>query len=59
MALPKRRHSSARRDKRKSQWKMTAPASSKCANCGAVKRPHYVCSHCGYYRDEEFLVVEG
>lgn len=58
MALPKRRHSSARRDKRKSQWKLSAPAASKCSNCGAVKRPHYVCGQCGYYRDEEFLVIE-
>jgi large subunit ribosomal protein L32 len=58
MALPKRRHSSARRDKRKSQWKLLPPAASKCSNCGAVKRPHYVCPQCGYYRDEEFIVVE-
>ncbi len=58
MALPKRRHSSARRDKRKATWKLDPPSASKCSNCGAVKRPHYVCGQCGYYRDEEFLVVK-
>jgi large subunit ribosomal protein L32 len=58
MALPKRRHSSARRDKRKANWKLAAPTTSKCSNCGGIKRPHYVCPQCGYYRDEEFLVVE-
>ncbi len=59
MALPKRRHSHSRKNKRKAQWKLAAPASSKCRNCGAVKRPHYVCPECGYYRDEEFIATEG
>jgi large subunit ribosomal protein L32 len=58
MALPKRRHSSARRDKRKANWKLSAPSACKCGNCGAVKRPHFVCPKCGYYRDEEIIVVE-
>jgi large subunit ribosomal protein L32 len=58
MALPKRRHSSARRDKRKANWKLSAPSACKCGNCGAVKRPHFVCLKCGYYRDEEIIVVE-
>ena len=30
----------------------------KCGNCGAVKRPHFVCPKCGYYKDEEIIVVE-
>ena len=59
MALPKRRHSHSRKNKRKSQWKLKTPGASKCRNCGAVKRPHYVCPECGYYRDEEHIVVEG
>lgn len=57
MALPKRRHSSTRRDKRRANWKLEAPGISKCSHCGATKRPHYVCGDCGYYRDEEVLVV--
>ncbi len=58
MALPKRRHSSTRRDKRRANWKLDAPPTSRCSHCGAAKRPHYVCGQCGYYRDEEFLLVQ-
>ena len=38
MAVPKRRVSKARRDKRRSNvWKMDAPALVKCPNCGGNK----------------------
>lgn len=59
MALPKRRHSSARRDKRRANWKLEAPSASRCAHCGATKRPHHICGACGYYRGEEVQVVNG
>ena len=39
MAVPKRKHSQARRDKRRSNvWKLQAPALCVCPNCGE----HYV-----------------
>ena len=35
MAVPKRKVSKARRDKRRSAvWKLSAPALSRCPNCG-------------------------
>lgn len=38
MAVPKRRVSSARRDKRRSNvWKMDAPELVKCPQCGEYK----------------------
>lgn len=44
MAVPKRRVSKARRDKRRSNvWKMDAPELVKCPNCGEYKRPHRIC----------------
>ncbi len=50
MAVPKRRVSKARRDKRRSSvWKMEAPALVKCSQCGSLKRAHRVCPDCGYY----------
>ena len=50
MAVPKRRVSKARRDKRRSNvWKMSAPQLEKCSNCGAYKRSHRLCPECGYY----------
>lgn len=52
MALPKRRHSSSRRNKRRANWKLTPPTINRCSNCGAARRPHRVCPSCGHYRDE-------
>ncbi len=58
MAVPKRRVSKARRDKRRSNvWKLTAPAFSKCPNCGELKLPHRVCKSCGFYKGKEVIKV--
>ena len=44
MAVPKRKHSKARRDKRRNNvWKLDAPALMKCPQCGEYKRPHRLC----------------
>ena len=38
MAVPKRKVSKSRRDKRRSAvWKLEAPALSRCSNCGYYK----------------------
>ena len=56
MAVPKRRVSSARRDKRRSNvWKMEAPELQKCPNCGEYKRAHRVCPACGMYNGRQVL----
>ena len=60
MAVPKRKVSKARRDKRRSSvWKLDAPALSKCTQCGELKMPHRVCPVCGYYKGKEVVKVEG
>ena len=50
MAVPKRKSSKARRDKRRNNlWKLTAPALVKCPNCGEVMDSFLtVCHSCGY-----------
>lgn len=59
MAVPKRRVSKARRDKRRSNvWRMNAPELQKCPNCGEFKRAHRVCPSCGYYKDRQVITVE-
>ena len=51
MAVPKRRVSKTRRDKRRSSvWKLETPALSKCTQCGELKMPHRVCGNCGDYK---------
>ncbi len=58
MANPKRRHSQARRDKRRAHDALRRPAGSLCEHCGEAKLPHRVCPHCGHYRGREVLEVE-
>jgi large subunit ribosomal protein L32 len=49
VALPKRRHSRARRDKRRANWKRSAPALVSCPRCHKFKVTHRACPACGYY----------
>ena len=59
MAVPKRKTSKARRDKRRSSvWKLEAPALAKCPNCGEFNLSHRVCKKCGYYKGEAIVSVE-
>lgn len=58
MAVPKRRVSKARRDKRRNNvWKISAPAIEKCPQCGELKRSHRVCTACGYYNGRQVVAV--
>lgn len=59
MAVPKRKHSQARKNKRRSNvWKLEMPAFSKCTQCGQLKAPHRVCPHCGYYKGKEIIKMD-
>ena len=59
MAVPKRKVSKARRDKRRSNvWKLTLPGMTKCPKCGEYVKTHRVCKSCGYYKGQEVLKVE-
>ena len=59
MAVPKRKVSSARQNKRRSNvWKMEAPALVKCPKCGEYKVPHRVCKACGFYDGRDVLKNE-
>jgi len=58
MAVPKRRISKTRRDKRRSNvWRLDAPEIQKCPKCGAYKRPHRLCAACGFYKGVEVVKV--
>ena len=57
MALPKRKHSKARRDKSRTHWKLVVPSSTTCTQCGWHILPHRVCPHCGYYRGRQVVLI--
>ncbi len=59
MALPKRKHSKSRRDKRRGgQRKPVAVNLAVCPNCKKKRLPHRVCPHCGYYNGKPIVVFE-
>ncbi len=49
-AVPKRKISKARRDRRRTHLKLTVPNLVPCEECGEMKRPHYMCPVCGMYK---------
>lgn len=58
MANPKRRHSRARRNRRRAHDALTARNLSECTNCHEPKLPHRVCPHCGFYKGRAVIEVE-
>lgn len=59
MALPKRKHSKSRRDKRRSaNSKLYLPSLSTCPHCKKPRLPHRVCPHCGYYNGKPVVIIE-
>jgi len=53
MAVPKRKTSKTRRDKRRTHQCLEAPRPNICPVCHQPKRPHYMCPTCKRYRDRE------
>jgi len=58
MPNPKKRHSKARKNKRRSHDALSGPAVSVCPQCLEPKRPHHVCPKCGTYRGREVVQTE-
>ena len=50
MALPKRRHSTTRRDKRRTHDALSLPTLATCPQCKTAIRAHNACHKCGYYQ---------
>lgn len=59
MAVPKRKTSKARRDKRRSSvWKLKTPNLIECPQCHTKILSHKVCYSCGYYNGKEVIKKE-
>ena len=55
MAVPKRKTSKARKNKRRSHLKLSVPSLTRCSRCHQFKQPHSVCDNCGYYGGREIF----
>jgi large subunit ribosomal protein L32 len=55
MAVPKKRTSSARRDKRRAQHKAGKARLNRCPQCHSPRLPHRVCPVCGVYKGREVV----
>jgi len=58
MAVPKKKTSKARRDKRRANWKLSVPGMVKCPKCHEFIMPHRVCGGCGFYNGKEIIKEE-
>ena len=58
MPNPKHKHSSTRRDKRRTHYKAVAPTVATCSNCGSPVLFHRVCAECGYYKGKPAIEKE-
>ena len=55
MAVPKRKTSKSRRDRRRAHDALAGAAYVECPNCGELKRPHHICGSCGHYKDRQVV----
>ena len=58
MAVPKGKISKARRNKRRANWKLSAPNLVECSKCGELMMSHHACKSCGTYNKREVVKVE-
>ena len=58
MALPKRKTSKSRRDKRRTHQKVSAPTLTTCPECGEAKLPHHACPECGDYKGKNVIATD-
>jgi len=53
MAVPKKKHSKMRRNKRRSHMALKPPRTVLCSHCKQPAVAHRVCGNCGYYAGVE------
>jgi large subunit ribosomal protein L32 len=58
MPVPKKKTSSARRDKRRANHKLHVETASICPQCHSPKLPHRACPKCGTYKGREIIPLE-
>ncbi len=57
-AVPKRKISSGRRDRRRSHHAVSLPQLVQCPQCKALKLPHHACPNCGLYHGRTVIQLK-
>lgn len=58
MPVPKKKRSRSRGGMRQAHRALKAPSVTDCSHCGQPKKPHAVCTSCGYYRGRMVIYVQ-
>ncbi len=58
MAVPRNRHSNARKNTKRAHDAKKPKALSSCTNCGKMRLPHRMCSFCGFYSGRAVVTEE-
>ena len=58
MAVPKRKKSKSKRDKRRTHQKLTAINTATCPECGEAPLPHHACPNCGHYKGRQVVETQ-
>jgi len=58
MAHPKRKQSSTRGKKRRTNWKIAMPIPVDCPHCHQARLPHHICPNCGYYKGRQIIDIK-
>ena len=59
MAVPRNRHSNARKNSKRAHHAKKPKQFIACSNCGAPKRLHVICGDCGHYAGRAVVAVNG
>lgn len=57
-ALPKRKTAKARKGRRRSHNRLSAPTLIECPQCHSPKLPHRVCPTCGSYAGRDVIEIK-
>ncbi len=58
MAVPKRKKSKSKRNKRRTHQKVAVPNLTRCPQCGEARLPHHACPSCGTYKGRTIIEIE-
>jgi large subunit ribosomal protein L32 len=58
MAVPRNRHSNARKNSKRAHHAKKPRNTHACTRCGAMKLPHVICGACGSYGDRVIFEKE-